>query len=208
MTNGFRFCAKRVFLTYPQCGELNHERVLQFLRDERGATWYTVGLEQHADGGNHVHAYCEFPQRVETRDPRHFDVDGHHPNVQGVRRARDCIRYCQKDGVYIGNVEALGRTRVSYGDIVAVSEGKDEFLQRVVEEYPRDAALHYAQLEYFAEQHYNRSRVEYVPRYMDFIVPANLERWMESNLKVLIYVPWVGTPTGSPPGGAARLNLT
>jgi len=80
----FRFNAKRAFLTYPQCGDLTKERLLEFLRDERGALWYCVGLEQHEDGGNHLHAYAEWADRLDVRDERHFDVAGQHPNVQSM----------------------------------------------------------------------------------------------------------------------------
>lgn len=190
----FRFNATRAFLTYPQCGELSKERLLEFLRDERGAAWYCIGLEQHQDGRNHLHAYVEFGSRLHTRDARHFDVDGQHPNIQPVRSANRVIRYVQKGGDYIGNIEPKGSNAVSYGAILQQATGVDDFLQLVVEHHPRDAILNHERLLSFARHRWGEPRTEYIPTYTTFRDHSGLNEWVTRNIE-----PYVATATASAP---------
>ena len=178
----FRFNAKRAFLTYPRSGDLTKESLLEFLRDERGALWYCVGLEQHEDGGNHLHAYAEWADRLDVRDERHFDVAGQHPNVQSVRNRASVLKYVQKGGDYIGNCEATSSTTTRYGSIIEQSTGVDDFLARVVQHHPRDAVLHLERVRSFAEWRFREERAPYVPSYTSFVEPAGLLHWVETNL--------------------------
>lgn len=178
----FRFNAKRAFLTYPRSGDLTKERLLQFLRDDRGALWYCVGLEQHEDGGNHLHAYAEWANRLDVRDERHFDLDGHHPNVQSVRNRTSVLKYCQKGGDYIGNCEASSTTTTRYGAIIQESNGASDFLERVVRDDPRGAAHHLQNLQYFADWRWGAQRAEYVPSYTTFNATEGLLDWVGTNL--------------------------
>lgn len=182
----FRFSAKRAFLTYSQCGDLTKERVLQYLREDRGCQWYLVGLEQHEDGGNHIHAYGEWADRLDVTDCAYFDVDGHHPNIQSVRNRADVLAYCKKGGDYIGNCEELSPTTVRYGDIIRDARGVDEFLELVVEHHPRDAALYLSSLQGFANWRYGRPLVEYVSPYTSFVVPEQLARWKREELDGMV----------------------
>jgi len=178
----FRFNAKRAFLTYPRCGDLTKEQLLEFLRDDRGALWYCVGLEQHEDGGNHLHAYAEWADRLDVRDERHFDVAGQHPNIQSVRNRASVLKYCQKGGDYIGNCEATSSTTVRYGQLIADSRGPDEFLAGVIQHYPRDAVLHLERVQQFAAHYWREERAPYVPSYTSFDEPAGLLNWVGTNL--------------------------
>jgi len=176
----FRFNAKRAFLTYPRCEPLTKERLLEFLRDDRGAGWYCVGLEQHEDGGNHLHAYAEWPERLDVRDERYFDVDGQHPNVQPVRNRASVLKYVQKGGDYDGNCEATSSTTVRYGELIANSGGRRDFLESVVQHYPRDAVLHLERVREFAEWRWPEERVAYIPSYTTFDEPVELTDWKNS----------------------------
>jgi len=178
----FRFNAKRAFLTYPRSGDLTKERLLEFLRDDRGALWYCVGLEQHEDGGNHLHAYAEWADRLDVRDERHFDVAGQHPNVQSVRNRASVLKYCQKGGDYIGNCEATSSTTVRYGDLIERARGPADFLGLVVQHYPRDAVLHLERVQQFANWRWAEERAQYVPSYTTFAEPAGLLNWVGTNL--------------------------
>jgi len=184
----FRFNAKRVFLTYPRSGNCTAEQLLHFLRDERGALWYCVALEHHEDGGNHLHAYAEWNERLDVRDERHFDLDGHHPNVQSVRNRTSVLRYVQKGGDYIGNCEASSSTTTRYGEIIANSRGPVEFLDAIVQHHPRDAVLHYERLQYFAGVRWGDDSVEYTPQFGEFTEPSEMTQWKEENLMVFIYL--------------------
>lgn len=180
----FRFSAKRAFLTYAQCGELTKERVLEFLRDSRGAAWYSVGLEQHEDGGNHIHAYAEWLARVDTTDCTHFDVDGRHPNVQPVRSRTAVLEYVKKGGDYIGNCAALSSTTTRYGDIIRDAGGRTDFLERVVQHDPRGACYGLPQLQQFALWRWPDEKPQYVPSYTSFVEPEQLTAWRAENLDV------------------------
>lgn len=179
----FRFNAKRAFLTYPRSGDLTKEQLLEFLRDERGCLWYCVGLEQHEDGGNHLHAYAEWADRLDVRDERHFDLAGQHPNIQSVRNRASVLKYVQKGGDYIGNCEATSSTTTRYGSIIEQSTGVDDFLARVVQQYPRDAVLHLERVRHFAEWRFREERAPYIPSYEGFVVPSGVSDWVETNLQ-------------------------
>lgn len=181
----FRFNAKRAFLTYPRSGDLTQQQLLEFLRDERGCVWYCIGLEKHADGGNHIHAYAEWAERLDVRDERYFDVAGHHPNVQPVRNRASVLKYCQKDGDYIGNCEASSSTTTRYGAIIEQSTGIDDFLARVVQHHPRDAVLHLERVRTFAEWRFREERAPYIPSYTSFAVPTGVSTWVDENLSAV-----------------------
>ena len=58
-----------------------------------------IARETHADGGIHLHAFVDFGRRVDIRDPRRFDVDGFHPNIQPCGRTpQKMLDYAIKDG--------------------------------------------------------------------------------------------------------------
>jgi len=184
----FRFNAKRVFLTYPQCDGLSKQRVLEFLRDERSAVWYCVGMEDHKDGGDHIHAYAVWHKRLDVCDERYFDVDGFHPNVQPVRNPTRVLRYCQKGGDHIGNCEAVSATAVRYGEIIRDASGVDDFLDRVVQHHPRDIVLHLERVQQFANWKWADKRVEYVPEHTTFSLPQTMSDWVDVNLTELVCI--------------------
>jgi len=94
----FRLDAKNIALTYPKCN-LTRDRVLGFLQLLGGDNYQgaIVAQEQHKDGDNHIHAYLRLRAKRCFRDPRTFDIDGYHANVQGVRNARHWCQYCRKE---------------------------------------------------------------------------------------------------------------
>jgi len=198
----FRFCNKRVFLTYPQSGVVSTETVRDFLRDTRGASWYTVALEQHESGGNHIHAYAEWRERVDVRDERYFDVCGLHPNIQPVRNRAKCIGYVQKGGDFIGNVSVEGSTTTKYAALISESGGADEFLAGAVELDPRRAIYGYQHLEYFAERKWGGVLESYTPEFTfeRDELPADLARYADEYLNPETVSPngvSSVTPTGS-----------
>lgn len=96
------FNAKHAFLTYAQADALvSKENVLQLLQELLRPDAICVGQETHEDGGLHFHVLVRWNVRRHFRDPRAFDLEGVHPNVQSPRSWRRVIDYCIKDGVYI-----------------------------------------------------------------------------------------------------------
>lgn len=180
----FRFNAKRIFLTYPQCGELSRERVRDHLVHNCGVQHYLVARESHRDGNPHIHAYGEWQSAFSTRDVRNFDVDGHHPNIQPVRSTARVLQYIQKaDSDVLGNVEHLDGGRVHYGSILGEAKGRDDFLARVRERYPRDYVISNARLREFCDWAYPEKDDEYEPRWTDFDEPGELRDWRTDSLR-------------------------
>jgi len=202
----FRFNAKRAFLTYPRTGDLAAQSLLDFLRDTRGAIWYCVALEQHEDGGNHLHAYAEWAERLDVRDERYFDLDGCHPNIQSVRNRTSVLKYIQKGGDYIGNCETSSSTTTRYGELIERATGASDFLGLVVQHHPRDAVLHLERVQQFAEWRWSKERVEYVSPYETFLEPGQLTEWKNTNLgEVGIVLSLLHPPTPKGDGSSGVL---
>jgi hypothetical protein len=107
----FRIDAKHIGLTYPQC-DLTRERVLESLRSLVGNKYRgaIIAQEKHADGGFHIHAYLCLSRPRNFRDASLFDIDGFHPNIQGLRSPKHWVLYVQKEDtapLVDGNVETL-----------------------------------------------------------------------------------------------------
>lgn len=98
MTTTFRLDAKHIGLTYPKC-DLTRQRVLDALRSIGGDNYRCaiVCIEQHKDGTNHIHAYLCLSKCRHFRDPRVFDIDGFHANIQGLRSPKRWVDYIQKE---------------------------------------------------------------------------------------------------------------
>src|SRR5579885_1538872 len=178
----FRFNAKRVFLTYPQCGSLSRERVRDHLVSTHGAQYYCIARESHRDGNYHIHAYGEWCGPFSTRDVRCFDVDGQHPNIQPVRSTKRVLDYIRKaDSEVLANVESLEGGRVHYGSILQEAARRDDFLARVADRYPRDYVICHDRLRAFCDARYPEERSEYVPRWTEYAnEPAELGEWKRS----------------------------
>lgn len=100
----FRFKAKSVFLTYPQC-PIPKEHALTLLRTKFGesdGTHYLIGQETHQDGSFHIHVFIERETVIDTVNERHFDLEWEdnvifHPNITAPRNKTDVINYITKD---------------------------------------------------------------------------------------------------------------
>lgn len=180
----FRFAGKKVFLTYPQCGELTKDDVRTHLTDTLGCQWYLVASERHEDGGNHIHAYGEWNERFETRNERAFDVAGYHPNVQPARSKRAVLKYVAKDGNTIGNIQLSGPATVNYGELIERSRGTDDLIREVVASDPRRAVFGLERLKEFGDYWYGRPDTRYEPPdgLREFTVPEPLTEWVRDEL--------------------------
>lgn len=98
----FRFQAKSVFLTYPNCVETK-EGLLEFLKDKlasRQPIYIVVSEELHANDTTHFHALCVLTRKLDTANNRYFDAGDapflSHPNIQAPRNLRDVYEYVTK----------------------------------------------------------------------------------------------------------------
>lgn len=71
-----------------------------------------VAREDHADGGTHLHVFCDFGRKFRSRKTDVFDVDDHHPNIMPSRGTPEKgYDYAIKDGDVICG--GLGRPTTS-----------------------------------------------------------------------------------------------
>ena len=71
-----------------------------------------VAREDHADGGTHLHVFCDFGRKFRSRKADVFDVDDHHPNIMPSRGTPEKgYDYAIKDGDVICG--GLGRPTTS-----------------------------------------------------------------------------------------------
>jgi len=100
--DNFRLNAYTVFLTYPQSGDTAKDDLMAFLLTVgRNPEYGVVSLERHEDGSPHLHAVFKYKTKLNVRNPKHFDFNGLHPNIQSARKFTDVVKYCKKDGDFI-----------------------------------------------------------------------------------------------------------
>ena len=116
----FRVQTRYVLLTYAQCGDLDpwavHDVITSFPAE------CLIARETHANGGTHLHAFIDFGRRVDIRDPRRFDVEGFHPNIQPCGRTpQKMLDYAIKDGdVVAGGLSPIIDDPIPTADNVSV----------------------------------------------------------------------------------------
>lgn len=110
---GFRLSARKFLVTYPRCYESPHS-LLVFLHAKRPIKKAIGCIELHeaneelideilAPTGEvpHVHLAIEFETKLNTINPRWFDFEEYHPNVQAATTWGACVNYCRKDFVEV-----------------------------------------------------------------------------------------------------------
>ncbi len=184
----FRFDGLQVFLTYSQAPPAwTKESVLGRLQAIQEVARYSVGHEHHQDGGDHYHVYIKWASRLQTTDTRRFDIDGIHPNIATIGRAKAdicrVVRYTRKDGDYHSNIpddDLAGTARQSRDStythaMEAVDAGT--FLQRLVKAAPRDYVLFGQAVRKHAELHYTAGPSDPVRPLTSFNIPGELLEW-------------------------------
>lgn len=178
--HGFRLAARKLFITYPQCGG-SKEELLAFISRLYPVTKYCISRESHIDGGLHLHAAFEFASKLDIRNSNTLDwtTGGlcHHPNIQSVKNWKATVTYIKKDGDFIEGGEELTFWR-SLDTCVDVND----FLHRVKEEDPKTYWLNFKKLEEAAEAHFKRVTPLYEPVYTNFTLPMELTDWANGNL--------------------------
>lgn len=162
----FHFNSRYVLLTYAQSGDLSEWTVLEHI-SSLGAECI-IGREDHVDEGTHLHVFCDFGRKRQSRRVNFFDVDGRHPNIVPSRgRAEFGWDYAVKDG----NVVAGGLGRPGSGGLPATpdkwreivrAESRDEFLRLVQELDPKSFVLRHRELLDYADRYFAEDREPYV----------------------------------------------
>lgn len=183
----FQFCAKKVFLTFPQCDHPK-ELILEYFQENFPIDKYCIAEELHEDGNKHIHALFTFDTRQSTRNCRFFDIKIEdttfwHGNIAFVPNKADLTRrltYCQKDGNFITNFDPIKR---SWGDIIENSQNAEEFTGDIIRNYPRDGVIFYDRIDAFANRKWNNAPTPYQtnPTYA-FTPPMECTTWYEENI--------------------------
>lgn len=177
----WRFQANNIFLTYAQCNldkEYLQGKLLDIFTDH-DIKYLRIGHELHEDNGNHLHAFAQLSKKLHTRNPRFFDVDGHHPNVQAARKPADCNTYCGKDGDFVDWGEFAHQTKKNeetWQELIAAPTKQDFW--ELAKTLGRDYILQHEKLEYYVEKFYNKDSAPYVARDGIYRLTPELEDWL------------------------------
>lgn len=186
----FRFAAKYGLLTYSQSEGLDPWRIVSTLGD-LGAECI-VGRELHDDGGTHYHAFFMFARKFQSRNPRIFDIDGHHPNIlRCVKTPEQMYDYATKDGDVVAG--GLGRPEVlpsktspdDFWRCVFDAETKEETLRVARESSVSLLGRYYFQVRAIAEGKAVQNPLHYVsPEALEWELGPypGLSDWVETNL--------------------------
>lgn len=131
----FRIQGRHFFLTYSQC-LLDHDFIYTYLlqlqiggeEPER----ICVAMENHQDGGTHYHCYLMYPHRRNVTNPRSWDIQNYHPNVQKINNLKKCLKYILKDNNYKSNFQVVKPT---VGQIAESCADEEAFIKTAEEEY-------------------------------------------------------------------------
>lgn len=176
----FRFNAKKVFLTYPQCPLTPDELYAALSLNIPPASSYTIGREQHQDGHPHLHALWICLSRIDTRNERYFDIRGpdgtnYHPHIVVPRSVKACDTYCRKDGDFI--TSAISCDADDWGSIIANSTCCSDYLSRIRSAYPRIYATQLSNLEYSGARLFQSEPIAYDSPYTNFSPPDSCVEW-------------------------------
>lgn len=180
------------YLTYSQYdGEpLQSVSDLQAFFATLGVADSLVAHELHQDGGHHYHCVLRWEEVFLSRDPRVFDLGGHHPNykcVRGKDHVRRVLDYCCKDDDYYGDrapfIDGAGRqnSREAIWAEIIGAESSDDFMRLVRELAPYEYVNNYDRLVSYTTSHYGRVE-EFVPTFTSFNVPDELSAWQRENV--------------------------
>lgn len=159
----FYFSARYVLLTYAQCTGLSEWAVLDHI-SSLGAECI-IGREDHADGGTHLHVFCDFGRKKQSRRSTFFDVDGRHPNIEPSRgNPEGGFDYAIKDGnVVAGGLERPSRIRISSitdkWSTIVNADSREEFFDLLRELDPKTYVTRWADICRYADNAY-ATRVE------------------------------------------------
>lgn len=193
----FDFNAKYALLTYAQCNDLRSEHVANHFESlEAGLV---VGVEHHADGGRHLHAFISFGRKFHSRDARVFDVGGYHPNIVPSKgNPKGGYDYATKDGcvehdtLNWGTVSKRQQSKTAelWTEITS-ADTRDEFFGRALKLDPKSLCCSFGNLAKYADWRYPAVLPAYVGwEQNSFSVPifSGIEEWILGN----VHTEWDG----------------
>jgi len=148
--------ARYFLVTYPQCDGLDEWAV----NDHFGSLGAEciVAREDHADGGTHLHVFCDFGRKFRSRRADIFDVEGFHPNIERSKKnPRKGAAYATKDGDVVAGGLAIPQlpTRLvsgaqDPGSTLVCAESQREFFDVAEDICPWDLITKFGSFYQFA----------------------------------------------------------
>lgn len=113
----FRLQGKKLLLTYSQC-PLDLDFCINVIKDNlslkngRTVTEFMLSIEKHKDQqSTHIHAYIELNKRIDSKNPRLFDITlgdkTYHPNILVSRYKNACLEYILKDVIDLNSLDFI-----------------------------------------------------------------------------------------------------
>lgn len=123
----FRFSARAVWLTWSQVwpGQPTEEEKQKWLEavqalggEGNDLVKYCLGFEEHKEAekkGWHCHAWLEWIAKIDTINPRRFDIMGRHAHVQSGVNGKARCKYAMKEGNFLcSNIDLKGESPLTY----------------------------------------------------------------------------------------------
>lgn len=180
-SNGLFINSRYKLVTYPQCGDLDVNDVVDKFR-ELGAECI-VGRELHQDGGTHLHVFADWGRKFRSRNARLLDVHGRHPNiVNSWGSPEKGYDYAVKDGDVVGGgLERPGSRGTSNESAhskwarIADAEDREQFFSLVRELDPKTFVTRLKELQGFADWKFRSDPAPYVhPGGIEFL-PTDID---------------------------------
>lgn len=192
----FRFQAKSLYCTYPQCAA-KKEDVLQKIVDKwsPNVVFAVVAEEKHQDGSPHLHVLVKFRSQISSSSATFADfLTGSHGNYQSARNISHVWKYVTKDGCYAvhGDVpidvttsEASGKVTMDEIADFMVSGGS---LQDVFKRWPGKMLMYRNRIEQFQQLCESAADQRRMP-FGGILIPEDADNtyysvgnWINSNL--------------------------
>jgi len=117
----FRFQGKKMLLTYSKAGALDKKALHMFLNGKlREEVAVKICHEHHKDGEVHTHACVQTKKRMDIKNARFLDFEGHHPNITPPMSAehwKNQVKYMDKED------------ENAYGEIIVPKDKDEEFAE-------------------------------------------------------------------------------
>jgi len=193
MSRAFRLNAQSLFLTYPNCG-LKQECFSFLSRKFAGNLRYlVVAQETHESGEPHLHCLAVLHRRVNWRDPRCLDFNGHHGDYTTARDVEASDRYCRKDdadplveGELPITAERGLRGRHERNQLWADAleqPNYDSFMAAIRTADPREFVINYDRISSFGRQMFRTPAVEYTDPFGDsWMSNTQMDSWALDNI--------------------------
>lgn len=167
-------------ITYPK-SDFPLEDLQTFFKSLQDYKYSLISSEKHEDGSLHRHAVIYFAKRQRLCE-KYFDFNDRHPNIKPVGKRKtdwnNCVKYVKKDGEFLE--DGNPRHEASVWTEIANSTSRDDALQLLKAEKPRDFVLQQRNIDYFLDKVFPvRETSSFQPRSIDeFVLPDSLQEWV------------------------------